>query len=532
MMIWQIFRKDLWLLWPLAVLVAALEVCAAIPHHLTDMGVRSAQLALVADLLSMLALLGVGVAVIVLMHQDAVPGLRQDWLTRPIRRGDLIVAKLLFVLLMVMVPLWLVDLGAALADGFDFSAACVAASAHNLAVLCKFALPAMMIGAITRSFVEAFVVVAVGMILYIICFQILLAMLLGVRVTVAATGARWMFDAAYYAMAILGAATILPLQYFARRTGLSRALIGLGGAAVIFCAFMPWHFAFGLQRALSAEPLAARDIQLQFNPHLGRYEMPRGAAPNLTAALFLPLRAMGVPDGDIVLLDLAQVRVTAVDGTTLYQGRTNISVDGLGSMLDAQFEIRAGRQPGPADLYQRIYLPAQVRGRVADRPVRIAVDYSLTLLRPAAPVSVPAIGGDARLGDLGRCATGIDPEGDDVEISCLSALRQPTCFSARLEDAAAGLRNPEFHSCMPLYGPLLISQLYPDAINRVGGELRFFDRSGMTRFPIDGSKLAQSRLTIQTYVPIDHFTRHVDSPVLRLADLTGAAAAGTEPPAP
>jgi hypothetical protein len=109
-------------------------------------------------------------------------------------------------------------------------------------------------------------------------------------------------------------------------------------------------------------------------------------------------------------------------------------------------------------------------------------------------------------------------------VGCWNIARQPSCVSAYLEHPATGLRNPEAHFCLfPDYSPALIAQFWPDTIHRMGGEVRFFDRTGMVRFPVDGSKLATSRLIIKTLEARDHFTRHVDTPVLRLADLTGLA---------
>jgi hypothetical protein len=55
----------------------------------------------------------------------------------------------------------------------------------------------------------------------------------------------------------------------------------------------------------------------------------------------------------------------------------------------------------------------------------------------------------------------------------------------------------------------------------MGGEIAFFDRSGLTHYPVDGSKLADSRLVIKTYEPRDHFTRHLNTPTIRLSDLAG-----------
>ncbi|HEV2703787.1 MAG TPA: hypothetical protein VGV09_19335, partial [Steroidobacteraceae bacterium] len=174
-MIWHIFRKDAQLLWPMAVLVAALHVCAAIPRHLIDHGKGSAQLEILSILLGALALVGVAVLIVVAMHQDPVPGTRQDWLIRPIRRRDLILAKLSFVLLLVQLPLWGADVAIAMTNGFGLSAAAAAAAARNIQIFCEFALPSMMIAAISRSFIEAFVIWTIGMVLYMGFFQVFLS---------------------------------------------------------------------------------------------------------------------------------------------------------------------------------------------------------------------------------------------------------------------------------------------------------------------------------------------------------------------
>src|SRR5580658_1505974 len=215
-MIWHIFRKDARLLWPAAALVVALHVCAAIPRYLMDHGARTVQLEILSDLLSALALLGAMVVVVVAIHQDPIPGVRQDWLIRPIRNRDLAFAKVLFVLLMVQLPLWFVDAGVALVDGFSLPAACAAAATRNIGVLCEFALPAMMIGVITRTFVEAFMVSAVVLVIYVALFLVGLSMMLGIKATVTETGAAWIFDGALEAAALIGTALILGLQYSAR----------------------------------------------------------------------------------------------------------------------------------------------------------------------------------------------------------------------------------------------------------------------------------------------------------------------------
>ena len=125
---------------------------------------------------------------------------------------------------------------------------------------------------------------------------------------------------------------------------------------------------------------------------------------------------------------------------------------------------------------------------------------------------------------LGRCRTSIDAEGDDVSISCLSTTRQPGCLTAYLEHPPTGLKNPESHICIRDYAPTLVANFWPDALHRMGGEIRFYDFSGLVRFPVDGSKVATARVIIKTYDVRDHFTRHVDTPIVRLADLAAVAA--------
>ncbi len=524
-MIWNIFKKDARLLWPVAVLVVALRVCAAILRHLVDHGKASAQVELLSGLLTSLTLLGVTVLAVVVIQQDAVPGTRQDWLIRPIRRRDLILAKVLFVLLMVQLPLWITDVGSMLVEGFTVPGAAMAAAARNLQVFCLFALPSMMIGAVTRTFVEAFVGWTIGAVLYMAFFQVFLSMLLGIKGSIMESGASWMFFAAFEVLTLLGVTVILTLQYCERRTVLARWLVGLGGALVLSVAWMPWQLAFGMQTALSTESPAAPSIVVAFDANAGRFHLPPGAAPAVTSALHLPLTFSNLPADSSVLMDRADVRITGLDGTTLYRGKTSISVDGRGSWLDAHFEVRTGRSDARASsLYQSIYLPDEVFARLKDRPVHLAIDYSLTLYGASANSSLPALGAPEFLSGLGLCRTGIDAEGDDLTVACMSTARQSTCVTLYLEQQATGLRNPEAHYCYPDFTPAVIGKFYPDAIYRTGGEVRFLDRSGMVRYPVDGSKLTTARLVIATYEPRDHFTRHVDTPVIRLADLTGIAA--------
>jgi hypothetical protein len=523
-MLWHILKKDARLLWVLALGVGTIHLATAALRSWLGVFQEPNQLVVVADLLSLVCFLGIVALTIAVMHQDAVPGERQDWIIRPIRRGDIVLAKLLFVALAVQGPLLLADLMEALVEGFSLPASFGAAAARNLAMLCYFSLPAMMIGAVTRNIMESFVVAVVGLVIYVAVFLVGAVMLLGIRTSVGGTGLSWVVAATWYTLALAGTAAVLSLQYFRRSTAMARGLIGAGGAAILLSAFLPWPTAFALQQRLSRESSAADAIVLTFNPSLGRFELPAGAAAATSTTLYLPLRVTGVPAATLVLMDRANLRIADIGGRTLYQGRSNLSVDGVGSIQDARLEVRQNQNADAAhDVYQRIFIPAAVYAGLSTQPVSLAVDYSVTLFRAEATDFIPATGGHARLKDLGWCATRVDAEGDDVQLRCMDTRRAPSCFTAILEHSPSGLANPETHVCNPDYTPFE-ANLWPDVLSRFGGEIPFFDRSGLIRYPVDGTKLADARLMIKAYVARAHFTRYLTISNIRLADFAGPPA--------
>jgi hypothetical protein len=376
------------------------------------------------------------------------------------------------------------------------------------------------IGAVTRNVTESIVIVMVGLTIYVTVFLFGVVMLLGVRTSLGGTGLSWMIDAIWHGLAVPGAVVVISLQFFRRRTTLARGLIGAGGAVIILSSFLPWHTAFALQQYFSKESSAANAIMLAFNPQQGRFKLPAGAAAAASAGLYLPLRITGVPAATVMLLDRANVRITDLSGRMLYEGRSYLTVDGIGSMRDARLEVRQDKDGGSAaDAYQRIFIPTAVYATLADQPVNLTIDYSLTLFRSDATYSIPATGGHQRLGSLGWCATKVDGGGDDVQLRCMNIRRAPSCFTAFLEHTPSGLRNPEIHLCEPDYTPSALgANLWPNVLDRKGGEIPFFDRSGLVRYPVDGTRLTEAHLLIETYEPRDHFTRHLNIPNTRLSD--------------
>src|SRR5207253_6768840 len=89
--------------------------------------------------------------------QDAIPGVRQDWLVRPVNRRDLLLAKILSVLVMVQAPMLAADFLEALLNGFPLGESLAAAGSRSGYIFLGFTLPLFALASLTRNFMEAIV---------------------------------------------------------------------------------------------------------------------------------------------------------------------------------------------------------------------------------------------------------------------------------------------------------------------------------------------------------------------------------------
>jgi hypothetical protein len=60
--------------------------------------------------------------------------------------------------------------------------------------------------------------------------------------------------------------------------------------------------------------------------------------------------------------------------------------------------------------------------------------------------------------------------------------------------------------------------LYPDVISQLTVGLRFRDPQGLMQYPVDGSRLAATRVRVTSYRPVAHFTRRLVIPDIHLSE--------------
>lgn len=156
-MIWHIFKKDWKLIWVFVAIVAAMQ-------GITELVLARARVSDDSPMLTLLAQnLPTGlmfftmflIAAIVLL--DAIPGLRQDWLIRPIQRRDLLLEKLLFTVIAVEGPIFLANVVLGLASGFSFRSVLLVSAERVLYLLFFLVLPIFAFASVTKNMTEAFV---------------------------------------------------------------------------------------------------------------------------------------------------------------------------------------------------------------------------------------------------------------------------------------------------------------------------------------------------------------------------------------
>jgi hypothetical protein len=499
-MMWQIFRKDCSQLWPLAATIA----CA----HMTNTALRlilgpfnqPRGLVTFAELFSAATLLGMCALIVVAVQEDVVPGASQDWLVRPIRRRDLVVAKLLFVVVVVQGPALLADIAHGIVAGLEVGDSVSAAFLRSTVMLLVLDVPVLGLAAMTSTLVQ----VMVSMI------GIWLAVMVGVFAGIiarggtpppfASSGIQWMTPAYWSVLACSAAAVIIPLQYFRRATTQSRGIVLAAVLLAPVLSVSTWTSAFAVQQRLSPHSLLAEPIRLTFAADGGTITSIPGITSSRT--LLVPLRVSGLPADSVLLSDRAEVRLAGPDGGTLYRGKTTPTL-GYGN----DFVVRT-TDGGDVSTRQQIVLPEPVYQRLRNQSVRMEIDYSLTVLDLAATATIAAGDGDQRMAAFGRCRSQIDEDGDEIELGCLRSGPAPTCVSATLESVTPSARNPTQWSCDPDYSPYHV-HLYPDATSRFTMTVKLADVRPTNEPSADRSQLDGAFVRVKSYQPAAHFTRRL-----------------------
>jgi hypothetical protein len=509
-MIWHIFKKDCVLLWP--------GICGAAAAHAINAGLwiavgpfeGSNALAGNAYLASIVAQVSMLMLIAACVHQDTPAATGQDWVVRPLLGRDLILAKVLFAAVAAHGPLLLCDIVEGLVQGFPLDLTVGAALARSTAIFLSLSLPAMLLATLTRNLTGW-----IGAAMIVLIALILVAFAAGIvaptRPTYAGTGFGWIAASVAVVLTALAACVALPLRYYLRQT---RGVVAIGLAVLIlgtFAASLPWKASLAIQHWIAAEPQAGRSITLAVDA-TSAAPPPNGQwSGSGIAVIDVPLRIAGLPVNSMLMIDNASVRLIDQRGATIYSGENNCirAAAAAGGYMDCSrqnFRVPAQPSKSEARIWYPIALPAHVYERIQHQPLRLEVDYYLSLL------------GLSNVGAAPRgCSQRINRDTGEAELRCLNSIATPACIRLLGQAAENGSRFPDVTRCEPNYTPLAFSR-FPDVLRRRLERAWFTVGVGAGSRAYDHFYPPNERLVVETYSARNHFARTTSIESVRLAD--------------
>jgi hypothetical protein len=518
LMVWHIFMKDFRLLWPLGLSAAVCLALVSIINHRPPPYVEQHAFMPLAMLLTLGAAICMSLLIVLAVQQDVLPGANQDWLVRPIRRADLLLAKLLLVVLLVHVPDVALNTVRGLSYGLPLGPSLGAALLSALKLMLVYSLPLMTLAALTRGVTEA-IISGLALAIGGICARMVALTLLQTD----SGGAGWVWELLGHSFLVFLLGAVLLRQYFLRDTPKSRLLLVGGVMLVALTPDLPWRTVFAWQQGFASDPDAGRQVAVAFeaapgsaptagveavpvNPQILQSDNSDKDNKAGAVAIFLPLRLSGTPGGSLLHADRTELRLVDADGETLYRGS--------GHTFDMQ--VPPGSDTS-ARLYQSFRIPAKTFRQAADQPLRLEADYALSLLRPRALPPLAAIDGDQILREAGHCATHIDDAGNAVELNCIAVGQIPPCRSATLELKSDEWQSHEIYNCELDYQPAAL-RVSVEPLDNFKITLPFRNPPKGLSYPFDQTHLAAAQVIIRIYEAQDHFSRHLTIPQFRLRD--------------
>ena len=339
------------------------------------------------------------------IHDEALPGDSQFWITRPYSWKSLLGAKALFILAFINIPMLLADGVIVRAYGLPLRAELPGLLWSQVLLAIVFVLPIAALSALTTGFVQ-------------LIFAILTPSVIALGVAIVAPevvlggfldGSDWV--KAYYTFLLISVAApgILVWQYSTRRTAAARFLaVAAGILAVLGMTLIPWSAAFRIQSWLSKQRVNQSLVRVDFDS--GNRWLTRVVIEGSDRVrVELPLNITGLPTGMIAKPEGFSVDLQSPDGA-MWQSD--------------QLPLRIASKMG-----QKFSLEATVEGafyrRVKDEPLRVRGSLYMTLMGNRQTVRVPFGDRSVPVPRVGVCSASGGANRQSYFLVCSSAFRFP-----------------------------------------------------------------------------------------------------------
>ncbi|HYJ39638.1 MAG TPA: alpha/beta hydrolase [Steroidobacteraceae bacterium] len=441
-----ILKKDVRSLLPLIALIALLFLADALILRL--------------DLLplweiwgTMVLLMAFVVLIISVFQLDSAASLTEDWLCRPLRKRELLGAKVLLVLAVAYLPH---AIGTVIADvslGYPVSEVLLDAVLLPDELFLIFMPVMMFVAIITRTFVQAFGVLFT---IFICVFVVPTPFLRppgpldsGIFDELLTSGMIWLGLAPARLASFVLAALGFWLVYWRRNLLLARALMVATVFVIVFSFVLPMVLiprksTFALLAAFGpAPPADAARISLR-STRICFPAAPR--ASQSTDVAFLAARNGAQLWGDEALGNSGPNSIAFL---TAIEAR-GLPLDWRVKLNYVQADYSAGGAPleslrpatyitddrGGGALAHSWMLPESTLRKLRNVQPQLQLTYSLTLLKPREH-SLPTDGKRHTLPGLGWCSAKVDEPGNRIDVDCFSAITHPAQISAQLNEISA-----------------------------------------------------------------------------------------------
>jgi hypothetical protein len=358
----HIFRKDARSLHVELAVVAALNIAFVWAHiKAAAPGIEElSHPSMLAYLTSVLLAMGWWFLIARVIHQEALPGDRQFWVTRPYEWKQLLAAKLLFVLAFVNAPLLIAQIVILAAAGYASPTGLPRLLWMQFTVTLIVLAPTFAMGAVTRNFARL-VLFAIGLLTgsYFLAAG-LQALLFGWipsgLVVIGGELEGWPKQAIVVLAMLAGAVLMVLWQYRGRRTAAARLAGAVTLILIILCLFLPVELRYAANAWVFHQP-EARGVSVDCRPPV----VPDRVPDQWGVPVDFPCTFANVPPGKTAKVEVAKAT---------FEGSSRLHGFGLTS----EPELPSG--------YQRFWLDRDSYRRLAGKLIAFHATLHITLQRP------------------------------------------------------------------------------------------------------------------------------------------------------
>jgi hypothetical protein len=428
----RILCKDFRHLWPR---VAVFVFLATVYAYIEAIFPRDFKLMFAEGICGTLLLLAAWFIVVSVIHEDRVTGDRQFWLARPYSWKSLLLAKTLFMLLFLSLPVLLAQIAALAGAGLS--------PAHYLPDLLvrqfRFAviilLPCAALAAVTANLAEfamANLMVLAGLYALLIGLSMLLSM-----DALAVGSAAPAIATIHWAITALIACWVCVLQYSSRATSRARWLVA-GGIVLpfVFPAILPWGAAFALL-ARQSPAVNPAILRLSIDPGRDRHTWPGGETHWMhddSLGVTVPIRVAGIPAGMQAYSNRSNVTVEAPGGATWRSGWNSLNRVYSVTRADVNKGQILPGDGGPYWLYANI--DRSFFDRFSTTPIHLRATVAFTMLGKATTTRLSVSNRRQPLPDDGFCY--LQSQNGLVQNLCFAPLRTVSGNALRIQSLSSG----------------------------------------------------------------------------------------------